>query len=368
MTNAQSSDTRQDSSGVVPEVAIGRVDFAGRTVRVRRAGFALRVDVRAAWVCAILLFATIGFGLASLATGDLGLSIPEVWAALVDPDAGFARTVVVKWRLPRAIAAILFGAALGAAGAIFQALTRNPLASPDIIGFTAGSYTGGLVAIILLGGAYTTVVSGALIGGIATAVLVYLLAYRHGVQGFRLIIVGIGVSAMLSAANIYLILRADLDVAMSAATWGAGSLNGTSWVQVTVGGAIILALLLLAQTQAPALRQLGLGEDAAGATGVSTEAVRMILLILGVSLVAVVTAAAGPIVFVALASPQIARRLARTAGVTMIPAACMGALLLIAADYTAQHLLPTALPVGIVTVSIGGTYLIWLLFAEARRR
>ncbi|OUZ11149.1 iron ABC transporter permease [Aeromicrobium sp. PE09-221] len=344
------------------------IDFGRRTWRIRRGPVAVHGALRTVVVCLGLLLVTCAVGVAGVVTGDLDFTIAEVWRALRDPDAGFDRVVILEWRVPRVTAAIVFGAALGASGAVFQALTRNPLASPDVIGLSAGSHTGGLVAIILLGGTYSAIAGGALIGGVLTAVAIYLLAYRRGVQGFRLIVVGIGVSAMLTAANTYLILRAELDLAMSAAAWGAGSLNGTNWEQVLIGGGVIVVLLTVLTVFAPALSQLGLGDEAAAASGVTVERTRLTLVVLGVAPVAVVTAAAGPIAFVALAAPQIARRLARTAGVTITPAAFTGAFLLLAADYAAQHLLPVTLPVGLVTVVIGGGYLVWLLVAEARRR
>lgn len=262
----------------------------------------------------------------------------------------------------------MFGAALGVSGAAFQSLIRNPLASPDIIGFSAGSYSGALVVIILIHGSYLQLAAGALIGGIATAVVVYLLAWRGGVQGFRLIIVGIAISAMLTSLNTWLMLNAKLKVAMSAAAWGAGSLTGTSWGQALIGSGVILLLLGVLAVFSPALKQLELGDDAARATGARVERVRVVVLVLGVALTATVTAAAGPIVFVALAAPQIARRLARSPGVTLAPAAFTGALLLAAADVTAQNLLPVELPVGVVTVVAGGGYLVWLLIREVRRR
>jgi iron complex transport system permease protein len=346
-----------------PPVAFGRA-----VVRVRRGGVAVRADVRALVVCAALFAMTVPVGLLGVASGDLELTLAEVWHAITDPGAGFTRTVVVEWRIPRVLAALLFGAALGVSGAIFQALTRNPLASPDVIGFTSGAYTGGLLAIIVFGGAYGTVVAGALAGGLLTAALLYLFAYRDGIQGFRLLVVGVAVAAMLSAANTYLSLRADLGVAMSAAAWGVGSLNGTSWDHVLIGGGVIVVLLAATVPHAPALAQLGLGDDAARASGVAVERTQRVLIVLGVMLVAVVTAAAGPIAFVALAAPQLGHRLARTAGVTLLPAAAMGAFLVVVADYTAQHLLPTTLPVGLVTVVLGGSYLVWLLVDRARRR
>lgn len=196
----------------------------------------------------------------------------------------------------------------------------------------------------------------------------YVFAYRQGVQGFRLIIVGIGVSAMLASVNTWLILKADLEVAMAAAAWGAGSLNAISWEQVMIGGSVITVLLLLAGLLSRPMRQMELGDDAAASQGVHIGAVRLALVVVGVALTATVTAASGPISFVALAAPQIARRLARTPGITLAPAACVGALLLGVADFIAQHVAPTALPVGVITVMIGGSYLGWLLFTEARRR
>ena len=345
------------------------VDFGHRTVVVRGSGLALRWRVRTVVMCLILAALTLAVTAWALALGDYPLTMAQVWAALTnDPDAGFARTVVVEWRAPRAVAAAVFGAALGASGAVFQSLTRNPLASPDIIGFSAGSYTGALIVIILIHGTYLQLAGGAIVGGMLTAALVYVLAWRRGVQGFRLIIVGIAVSAILGSFNTWLMLTAELEVAISAAVWGAGSLNGTGWTQAAYGSVIIGLLLLAMVALAPALAQLALGDDAAKATGTRAEPVRLAVMVIGVALVAVVTAAAGPITFIALAAPQIARRLARTPGVTVAPAAFTGALLLAGADITAQHLLPVTLPVGVVTVVVGGAYLVWLIIREVRRR
>ena len=345
------------------------VDFGHRTLVLRRARIALRWRTRTVIVCAALAALTVVLIGWALTLGDYPLTLAQVWSALLDdPDAGFARTVVVEWRLPRILAAVVFGAGLGAAGAVFQSLTRNPLASPDIIGFAAGSYTGALVFIILIHGSYLQLAAGALVGGVFTAVAVYLLAWRRGVQGFRLIIVGIAVSAMLTSFNTWLMLNADLEVAMSAAAWGAGSLNGTGWEQALPGAALVLALLVALAALGPGLRQLELGDDAARATGAGTETVRVAVIVIGVALTATVTAAAGPIMFIALATPQIAHRVARTPGVTVGPAAFTGALLLAAADVIAQHLLPVALPVGVVTIVAGGGYLVWLIIREVRRR
>lgn len=346
-----------------------KVDFGYRNVTVRAGGIASRWRLRGLIVCGAMALATVIVAAWAMTLGDYPLTLSELWAALVnDPAAGFARTVVVEWRLPRVCAAVIFGAALGASGAAFQSLTRNPLASPDIIGFSTGAYTGALIVIILVNGSYLQLAGGALLGGILTAGVVYLLAWRRGVQGFRLIIIGIAVSAVLASLNTWLMLTANLEVALSAAVWGAGSLNGMTWSQAAIGGALIVLLLAAGAALTPGLRQLELGDDAAKATGTRAEPVRLLVMLIAVALTAVVTAAAGPIAFVALAAPQIARRLARTPGVTVAPAAFMGALMLLTADVAAQHLLSVTLPVGVVTVVVGGAYLVWLITREVRNR
>lgn len=346
----------------------GRVDFGRRVLTVRRWGLALRFDWRSIIVCTLLALAVACLAVLALTTGSYELSPGQVISALTGGETGLVHDIVVEWRLPRVAAALVFGAALGVSGAIFQSMLRNPLADPGIIGFSQGSYTGALIVILVVNGTYLQLVGGALLGGMATAILVYLLAFRRGVQGFRLIVVGIGVSAMLGSLNTWLILKAELEQAMAAAAWGAGSLNGVSWDQVTNGGAVIAVFLLLAGMLNRQMRQMELGDDVAASQGVRVSPVRFGLIVVGVALTATVTAASGPVAFISLVAPQIARRLARTAGITLAPSAFVGALLCLAADYIAQHIGPTPLPVGIITVMIGGSYLGWLLFTEARRR
>ncbi|WP_097982628.1 FecCD family ABC transporter permease [Streptomyces sp. f150] len=345
-----------------------RADFGRRTLVLRRGRIAVRLQWRSVVVCTALALTVAALAVLALMTGSYALTPGQVLSALTGQETGFVREIVVEWRLPRVAAALVFGAALGVSGAVFQSLLRNPLADPGIIGFSQGSYTGALVVILVVNGTYAQLVGGALLGGMATAVGVYVLAYRRGVQGFRLIVVGIGVSAMLGSLNTWLILKADLDQAMSAAAWGAGSLNGVSWDRVVIGGICIAVLLLLAGMLSRPLRQMQLGDGVAASQGVRVLPARLGLILVGVALTATVTAASGPIAFISLVAPQIGRRLARTAGITLAPAAFVGALLCLASDQLAQHVAPTPLPVGIVTVVLGGGYLGYLLFTEARRR
>ncbi|CFR25538.1 iron-enterobactin ABC transporter permease [Yersinia kristensenii] len=328
----------------------------------------LRIQPRSLIVGGLLLLACLLAGLLALMVGTLPLSSGQVFAALFGQASGAADIIVNQWRLPRAMMALIFGAALGISGAIFQSLVRNPLGSPDIIGFNAGAYTGALVAITLFNGSYFEVASSALGGGLLSALAVYLLAYRQGIQGFRLIIVGIAIGAMLTAFNTWLTITASLEAAMTAAAWGAGSLNGLTWAKGLPSVIFIIIATVIAMLLSRRMPLLEMGDDAAGALGVPVERTRLGLMAIGVILMAAVTAAAGPISFIALAAPQIAKRLLGTSSVTLTASALMGALLLIAADLCAQHLfLPNQLPVGVVTISIGGLYLIWLLIRESGR-
>ncbi|MEU3310079.1 iron chelate uptake ABC transporter family permease subunit [Nocardiopsis sp. NPDC006832] len=339
------------------------------TIVLRAGRVSVRSSRRALIVYGIMLLALPACVLIALSMGSRVIPIPEVIGALAPGSEGPNRLVVVEWRAPRAVAAALFGACLGLSGALFQSLTRNPLGSPDIIGLNSGAYTG-VVCVIMLGGSgYPTLAGGAVLGGLGTALAVYLLALRQGMRGFRLIIVGIAVGAMLSSVNTWFSVKADLDVALRAAIWGAGTLNGVGWPPVGVSAAMAVLLFLALPALGRRMRQLELGEDTAAMSGVPVEATKALMVVVGVGFTAVVTAVTGPIAFVALVAPQIARRLTRHGGIAdLTGSALAGALLLSMADLIARYAIPgIALPVGAVTVCLGGGYLVWLLFRESGR-
>lgn len=305
----------------------------------------------------------------ALGSGSLALNPSQVLVALLGEAPRGIELVVTQWRLPRVMLALLIGAALGLSGALFQSLLRNPLGSPDIMGFNTGAYSGVLVALVLFQASILWSTTAALIGGLLSAALVYALTWRgNGVDTLRLIIVGIGVRALLMALNTWLIVHASLEAAFSAGLWSAGSLNGLTWPKAWP--AVVFILLAGAASLALSRRLflLEMGDDTACALGVPVERTRLTLLGLGVVLTAAGTAVAGPISFIALAAPQIARRLTGTQRLALPAAALTGAVLLLGADLLAQRLfLPYVLPVGLVTVSLGGLYLIGLLIWESRR-
>jgi iron complex transport system permease protein len=344
------------------------IRFRQRAFTVQRRFIALRIGVRTTIVVVSLFAIASVASVVALAVGDVFIPFDQVMATLGGGGTRRSQLVVLDWRLPRVLGALLLGACLALSGSVFQSLTRNPLGSPDIIGFSSGSYTGALLAIILGGGGYLAIAGGALVGGIATPVAGYAHADSRGVQGFRLIVVGIGVAAVLGSVNTLLIVRADLDLALQAAVWGAGSLTGIGYDQLLPVALICAVLIPAVLSAGPTMRQLELGDDAARASGIDAERARLVLMVLGVALTAVVTAAAGPIAFVALVAPQIARRLTGGSAFAMVPSAALGAVLLLVADVAGQRLFaPSMLPVGIMTVSIGGFYFVWLLVREARK-
>ena len=325
-----------------------------------------RAERRTVVLCAVLVALMLGLGLLGLCYGASWSSPGKVFAALTGAD----HSVVIRdWRLPRVLAGLVFGAALGVAGAIFQNLTRNPMGSPDVIGLDAGAYTGALVALTVLSGTSAQLALGSVLGGLAVAAAIYLLSFERGFSGLRLVVIGIAFNAMVTAINSWIVLRAELDVAIAATGWSAGSLNGVDWAEVRLPFAVIGLFVLLLVVISHAMHQAALGDQVARTTGVRLGRLRLLMVLAGVGCTATVTAIAGPVVFIALAAPQIGRRLVRAAGVPLVPAALTGGVLLLAADLVAQVLLaPVALPVGVVTTAIGGCYLIWLLGMEVKRR
>jgi iron complex transport system permease protein len=221
--------------------------------------------------------------------------------------------------------AILVGAALGVSGAIFQSLMRNPLGSPDVMGFNTGAWSGVLVAMVLFGQHLTAITFTAMAGGILTSLVIWLLAWRNGIDTFRLIIIGIGVRAMLMAFNTWLLLQASLETALSAGLWYAGSLNGLTWGKTWPAAPLILLMFIGALLLVRRMRLLEMGDDSACALGVSVERSRLMLMLVAVVLTAAATAIAGPISFIALVAPHIARRLSGTARWGLTQAALCGA-------------------------------------------
>lgn len=333
------------------------------TMRVALGRVQVFVEKRTALLALALCLAAAALAVYSVASGTINYSLAEVASALA--LRGEDKTELVIWsiRLPRAVAAIAVGMALGAAGSVFQSISRNALGSPDVIGFTTGAATGAVLQIVLYNKGATATALSAVTFGVVTAVIVYLLSRNRGsTGGYRLVLIGIGVSAMLSALNTLLLAWGDLDLAVKARIWLSGSLNAREWNDVYPALiALAICLPMLIYYSRP-LNILEMGDDQAKQLGVNTERLRLIVMILGVLLTSVAVAAAGPIAFIALAAPQIVSRITGAARVQVVCSGLFGAVLLLAADMISRNL-PTsyAVPVGLTTGVIGGFYLLWIL-------
>jgi iron complex transport system permease protein len=305
---------------------------------------------------------------AALVVGDYPIAVARVAEALRGIGSPRIRYVVLDLRLPRALVATVGGAALALAGAVFQRLARNPLASPDVIGISAGAGLGAVGALVLVAAGPAGVVGGAAGGALLAAVAVYRLSSRHGVTGPRLVLVGIAVGAVASALTSWLLTTADLYVAEQATVWLVGSLTGRSWSHAVPLVVSVPLLSLLVAAGVRRLRLLDLGDDTAGALGVRVERSRAGLLAVATLLAAAVTAVGGPIAFVALAAPQVARRLEGGRPPSLALSAACGATLLGLSDLVARRVAaPAEVPVGVVTAVCGAPLLIGLLI-RARRR
>ena len=332
-----------------------RLSGLRRAQRRRRAGIVAALSLLLASACVL-----------TLTVGQTVTPLPEVLRVLSGHEVPGAGFTVGTLRLPRMIVAVLAGAAFGLGGAACQTLLRNPLASPDVIGITAGSGAAAVFAIVILNWTGTAVAILSVAGGLGTALLIHGLAWRDGVLGARLILVGIGLSAMLNSMIAYLLARAPAWSLQDALRWLTGSVNGATLDQALP---VLLSLVLFGGTllvRHGRLEAMRLGDDTAAALGVALGREKMLTVLCAVGLVAVATAVAGPVAFVAFLSGPIALRIAGAGTSPLVPAALIGAMLMLVGDFIGQHLLTSRYPVGVVTGALGAPYLVFLIVRANR--
>ncbi|MGW5880063.1 FecCD family ABC transporter permease [Nocardiopsis terrae] len=311
----------------------------------------------------------------NLMIGETVLTPGQVWAHIIGTDYEHYFTLW-RVRMPRVVVGLLAGAALAAAGAVTQTIMRNPLASPDLLGVTHGA-SAGVVAVLAFGGSYG-IVSGttasfgipavALVSGLASGLLCYALARRGGIDGYRLLLVGVGMSAVLMNITLWMLTLGEVTDTGRAMVWIAGSLTMRTWTNALPTALALAVLLPLALVAARTLDTLSYSDDVARGLGLPLERARTSMLVLAVLLAAFGTSAAGPILFVSLACPQIALRLARAPRPPVLLSALVGATLTCGADLIARNLLTNIqLPVGVVTGCLGALYLIYLLVRGNRK-
>jgi iron complex transport system permease protein len=334
------------------------VDAVARS-RVRRASRRRVVVVVLAVLVVVAFAVTLMVGRTFYPPGD----VLRVVLGEQVPGASFT---VGRLRLPRAVLAVVAGLSFGLAGVTFQTMLRNPLASPDVIGITSGAGAAAAFAIVFLGWSGTTVSVTAIVAALGVAVLIYGLAFTGGVAGTRLILIGIGVGAMARSITSWVLSEAGAWDFAEALRWLTGSLNGATW-ELTVPA--LVALVVLAPVLLLLTRELGalqLGDDTASALGIRVERTRVVAIVAAVGLLAFATAACGPIAFVSFLAGPIAARIVGPNGSLLVPAALVGALLVLVADLVGQFALGTRYPVGVVTGVLGAPYLIYLIVRTNR--
>lgn len=345
--------------------AAARREDAGRRppVRlVRFGGLAFRVNVRTLAMIAVSLLLALVLAAWALTLGSFRLPISDVVGALTGGGSDDARFIVRELRLPRVLAALLVGPMLAMSGAIFQGLVRNPLVSPDIIGINAGAAFAAVLWIVT-GRPLEVLPFVAFAGAALAAAAVYLLSWQGNVSGARLVLVGIGINAMLTAGTSYLIIRAEINEASRAVLWMTGSVYASTWGDVRVLALALAILAPLAVALMWPLRVMQVGDLTARSVGLPLERTRLALILIACGLSAVAVAIAGPVGFVALMVPHFARMLAGPiGGGVFVFAGVLGGLLVLGSDMIGQHALPVGLPVGVITAALGAPYFLFLLY------
>lgn len=326
--------------------------------RAGRRGQLVLGGLLAAWLLAMVVRTLLG---------DFTITIPDFWRIVLGTGEvpGGAEFILLDSKLPRAVVGTLAGVALGASGATFQLMARNPLASPDVLGLTMGASAAAVFTLVVLGGSGAAVTVAALLGAALVAVaLLTLSASRPGAAPTRMILVGIALSAMLTSVVHWVLLRADIYRAHEAMVWLTGSLNGVTWRQIGLLTVVVALALPLLLATARELHLVELGDDVAAGVGAPPGIVRARALLLVVLLVAATTSVCGPIAFVAFLSGPIARRLLGGRA-SIAAAALVGAVIVVLADHAGAYAVPEVnLPVGVVTGLVGAPFLLWLLTRE----
>ncbi|WP_116996637.1 FecCD family ABC transporter permease [Desertimonas flava] len=325
-----------------------------------------RRTIRRRLVGAVLVLGIVAIAAVNIMMGHTSYGPGVVWRVILGEDVPKASFTVGRLRLPRTALAFLSGVCFGMGGATFQTMLRNPLASPDVIGISSGASAAAAFAIVVASWSGAAVSAAAIVAGLSIALAVYVLSFRDGVAGTRLILVGIGIAAMLNSIIAYILSTAgqwDLQLVLR---WLTGSLNGTRWsevVPVLISMAVLVPLLL---GQARNLGLMRIGDDSAAALGVRVERTRVLAIVAAVGLVCFATAASGPIAFVAFLSGPIAARLFGPGATLLVPAAGVGALLVLVADFAGQYAFSLRYPVGVVTGLLGAPYLVYLIVRSNR--
>ncbi|WP_075619376.1 FecCD family ABC transporter permease [Paenisporosarcina indica] len=312
----------------------------------------------------------------SAGSGEFPLSPLNVVSALFGYGDGFNQTILIDFRLPRIVLALFVGMSLAVSGAILQGITKNPLASPDLIGVTAGASFAVVLFLTLFSDENNSLTVSiqwlplfAFLGATITALVVFLLSWKNGIAPFRLLLIGIAVAAFMQAGTTIWILLGPIYQASQATIWTTGSIYGANWSQVSVlipWAILLIAISLLLRRQ---MNILELGDDIATGVGSRVQRNRVLLLLVSTGLTGIAVAFAGGIGFVGLLAPHIARRIVGPKFQSMVLfSAGIGALLVLIADWIGRvAFAPIEVPAGVWTAAVGAPYFIFLLITQRKK-
>jgi iron complex transport system permease protein len=341
-----------------------------RTLRIGR--ISVRIDRRVLPVLLMLFVVATGTLIFSISYGEYDISMIDVLRTILGVNESTDREnhelVVWTFRMPRILVAGMVGMALAVSGAIMQGITRNPLADPGILGVTTGASLAAVAVIVWYDVSLSLLPYATFSGAAIMAILIYVLAWKGGSSSIRLILIGIGLSAIASSLTTTMIVFGEIRDVQQAYIWLAGSVYGRGWQHVQVIALWLVVLIPLAIFSARHLNTLNLGDEVAKGLGLNVELQRAWLLFLSVALAAIAVAVAGTVGFIGLVAPHITRRLVGPAHEGLIIAtALLGAALALLAELIGRAVIaPSELPLGVVTAMIGAPYFMFLLYRTRR--
>ncbi|MFH5186925.1 FecCD family ABC transporter permease [Paenibacillus sp. TAB 01] len=336
--------------------------------RIPRRNWSFLVHKKTVVISLILFLVCLAAAIVSTGLGDMYISPLEVIRSLFGRGAEEHMMVVQKLRVPRILVALLVGGSLAASGAILQGMIRNPLASPDMIGVTGGASVAAVTFLTFWTGQASIrwLPVAAMAGAVVVSSILYILAWKKGVTPIRLILIGIGMSALTSAATTMMILFSPKNDAGQAYLWLTGSVYASNWENVLAILPWSLVLIPLAFVMARHINIGQLGDDIAASAGSAVEANRLLLLLISVALAGAAVSVAGGIGFIGLIAPHMARKLVGSSFGSVLPVSVLlGAVIVLLADLAGRTLfLPLDVPVGVFTSAVGAPFFIYLLYTK----
>ncbi|WP_249660079.1 FecCD family ABC transporter permease [Lysinibacillus fusiformis] len=336
------------------------------TIRTKSDRISFQIAKRTCWIILLLSLLLVSITIIGLSAGSDFIHPFIVVKELLGYGNGEYDFVLHTLRLPRISMALLVGAALGVAGLILQGIIRNPLAAPDIIGVTSGASMGAIIFIVYFMGSVGIqfLPLAAISGAAIISFIIYLLSWRKGVTPIRMVLIGIGISALAKAVVTMLLVLSEVAATTKAYLWLTGSLYGANMTDVYLLLPWVALLLPLTFVLARTVNVKELGDDIATGLGVKVQVYRLLFLLISVMLAGSAVAFAGGIAFVGLVAPHMSRLLVGRSFAGLIPVtAIIGGIIVIVADIVARTaFLPKDLPTGVFTAAIGAPFFIYLLF------